>query len=519
MDLSDLTDYMNVAIRVDASSVMGVGHFMRCFTLARQMQEFGAKIRFLCQQMPGPQQRQIIESGFELILFPKLAIERGESDELSHSKWLGGLSQKLDAKLTINELNDQTWDWLIVDHYSLDYRWESLLRRYVRQIMAIDDLADRDHDADILLDQNIYTDPEGRYRNRVSNNCQLLLGADHVLLRPEFSLRKSFLAERSGRVQRIFVFFGGSDEHNYTEPIIDSLSRICADEIFVDVVVGDGHSRLSKIQEKCIQYKFQLYINVDAAKMADLMAIADLAIGAGGISTYERLYMLLPSLLIPTSLNQEEPLNAMRHMGLIRLFMNQFDFEMQLKNILLDGVPKVKDSVKDGSKGIAKAIYDSTISIRSINRFDIRRTFKWFQDQRLRESFLMLNAPNVRQHFNYWRKLKDDASQRAYSILRGGKHVGNCGLKNINIPEGDCELWIYIGDSFYRGMGIGKTALQQLLGVARKIGCNSICLHVNKKNKPAVHLYFSLGFRISQDSIGQDWHMHSCEVIKMEARL
>ena len=175
---------MNIAFRVDASTQIGTGHFMRCLTLADALKQHGAKIRFASRHMPEYLRDMLVVKGHEFMLLdssPSDAI----SDGLSHANWLG-TSQHADAQDTVQALSGQTWDWLIVDHYALDARWESALRQTAKNIFVIDDIADRQHDCDVLLDQNLYADMDSRYTGKVPAHCQLLLGPRYALLRDEF---------------------------------------------------------------------------------------------------------------------------------------------------------------------------------------------------------------------------------------------------------------------------------------------------------------------------------------------
>lgn len=181
-------------------------------------------------------------------------------------------------------MSDRSWDWLVVDHYALDARWESALRASTKQIMVIDDIADRQHDCDVLLDQNFYADMQKRYTGKVSAHCQLLLGPRYALLRDEFRKLREQVKPRNGTVKKILVFFGGVDADNYTGRAIEALAEIGIEGLYVDVVIGAQHSCREQIKSVCAQHGFICHVQTD--KMAELMAAADLAIGAGGSATY-----------------------------------------------------------------------------------------------------------------------------------------------------------------------------------------------------------------------------------------
>lgn len=198
---------MKIAVRVDASFQIGTGHFMRCLTLADALKQRGAQIRFVSRRLPEHLRVMLAAKGHELALLDG-ALNDAASDELAHARWLG-VSQEQDASNTAQTLKDQPWDWLVVDHYALDARWESAMRVSSRQIMVIDDIADRQHDCDVLLDQNFYADMDTRYTGKVATSCQLLLGPRYALLRDEFRELHEQVKPRNGIVKRVLVFLGG----------------------------------------------------------------------------------------------------------------------------------------------------------------------------------------------------------------------------------------------------------------------------------------------------------------------
>lgn len=291
---------MKIAIRVDASVQIGTGHFMRCLTLADGLKLRGAQIRFVCRELAMHLRDMLAAKGME---YGALDSNAGASptDDLAHAQWLG-TSQAQDAQATIQALSDQVWDWIVVDHYALDSRWESMLRQTAKSILVIDDIADRQHDCDVLLDQNIYSGMQTRYLGKVPAHCQLLLGPRYALLRDEFRRLHEQIKPRSGPVKRVLVFFGGVDADNYTGRAIEALSEINVSELHVDVVVGAQHPCHEKIKATCVQQGFVCHIQTD--KMAELMAAADLALGAGGSATWERCCLGLPALLIALADNQ-----------------------------------------------------------------------------------------------------------------------------------------------------------------------------------------------------------------------
>jgi UDP-2,4-diacetamido-2,4,6-trideoxy-beta-L-altropyranose hydrolase len=291
-----------IAIRVDASVLIGTGHFMRCLTLADALKKLGMEVCFISRHLPQHLGDMLTDSGHS---YKKLApvTETTAPQETSYSNWLG-TSQLADAHQTSSALAEEEWDWLIVDHYALDARWETIIRPRVKHILVIDDIADRPHDCDVLLDQNYYPDMDSRYTGKVADHCTLLLGPQYALLRDVFKHLRQDISPRTGKVHAILVFFGGIDLDNCTERAIDALSTVSSAKQKVDVVIGKQHPNRTAIEEKCLHLGFACHVQTE--RMAELMAAADLAIGAGGSACWERCSLGLPSLLVTVADNQRE---------------------------------------------------------------------------------------------------------------------------------------------------------------------------------------------------------------------
>ncbi|MBZ0310751.1 MAG: UDP-2,4-diacetamido-2,4,6-trideoxy-beta-L-altropyranose hydrolase [Anaerolineae bacterium] len=291
---------MKIAIRVDASSQIGTGHFMRCLTLADALKQRDVQIRFVSRHLPEHLRDTLTAKGHEFALLDN-AQNDSSLGELAHAGWLG-VSQAQDAADSIQALSDGKWDWLAADHYALDSRWESALRQAARKILVIDDIADRQHDCDVLLDQNLYASMGTRYAGKVPAHCQLLLGPRYALLRDEFRRLHEQVKPRNGPVRRVLVFLGGVDAGNYTERAIEALSGMDISGAYVDVVIGAQHPHGSEIKAACAALGYVCH--VQTSRMAGLMATADLAIGAGGSASWERCCLGLPALLVALADNQ-----------------------------------------------------------------------------------------------------------------------------------------------------------------------------------------------------------------------
>lgn len=291
-----------VAVRVDSSELIGSGHLMRCLTLAERMCFDGADVHFICRDLAGNLNYLVEERGFALHILPHHTPERSL---MGYEAWLT-VVQELDAEETAEVLRAiRPVSRLVVDSYALDASWEQKMRPLASEIFVIDDLANRRHDCDFLLDQNFYRDLQHRYDDLVPEKCKLLLGPRHALLRQEFYEAKARLVPRDGSLRRILVFYGGSDRTQETEKAIRALVQIQLLSVAVDVVVGGSNPRREQIERLCRQHAFLRY-HCQVENMAELMANADLCLGAGGTTTWERCFLGLPTLVTAVAENQME---------------------------------------------------------------------------------------------------------------------------------------------------------------------------------------------------------------------
>jgi len=298
---------MKIVFRVDASTLIGTGHVVRCLTLATALRDRGVDCAFICRLHPGNMANTIRSQGFVVHELPT-HVSGVTSYTGDHALWLG-TSTEQDAKETAAILRNAPPDWLLVDHYALDKTWERIMHPFCGRLMVLDDLADRPHDCDLLLDQNWFGDAmKHRYEGLLPARTVKLLGPGFALLKPEYKLLRALMPPRDGVVRRVLVFFGGSDPTNQTRKALDAL--IVPDLAFlaVDVVVGVNHPDPESILALA-QARAGTLAHQNLPSLAGLMARADLMIGGGGTTTWERMCLGLPTIVLSMAPNQN-PINA-----------------------------------------------------------------------------------------------------------------------------------------------------------------------------------------------------------------
>jgi UDP-2,4-diacetamido-2,4,6-trideoxy-beta-L-altropyranose hydrolase len=308
---------MKLVIRVDASAAIGSGHLMRCLTLANGLRARGSSVTFVCREHEGHLCDYVEADGFAVCRLPLPAhgiVPRGPED---YAAWLG-VTQETDADQTSSGLagDASPADWLVVDHYGLDATWENRVRDLSKNILVIDDIANRMHACELLLDQNLNLASNDRYLSLVPEGCRRLLGPRYALLREEFVEEGRDLRTRSGQIARILVFFGGTDPSGETLKSCRAVASVVADDVRVDVVVGASNPHREEIARFC-RADARFHYHRQVSNMAELIHAADLAFGAGGTTSWERTFLGLPTVAIAVADNQVPGSEALARQGAI----------------------------------------------------------------------------------------------------------------------------------------------------------------------------------------------------------
>jgi len=313
--LSNLKNQNLIYIRVDASIQIGSGHVERCLTLAKILSERDVMVHFICRSHIGHMEERIKSEGFNVTMLPstdEFIVEPGSN----YRSWLG-VSWEIDANDISQIILKSKPMCLIVDHYAIDVYWERLVKSLTNiKIMAIDGLANRNHDCDMLLDQTYSLNGISRWNGLVPSYCKLLSGAKYALLRPEFIKVKRSLSQRTGIIKRILISFGGIDKLNSTRVALEAIIASNYNNITIDVVVGEGNPHMGDLKLRCDQLDY-VNLHIQTSEIAKLMASADLSIGGGGTMIWERCYLGLPTILICIADNQVNQAKSVHSYGAV----------------------------------------------------------------------------------------------------------------------------------------------------------------------------------------------------------
>ncbi len=550
---------MKFLIRADASIQIGSGHIMRCLTLAHELARRGHEVRFICRELPGHLGAAVERAGFALVLLPALLpsnrLPENERSELlrsknewnefrqnerseflrsknerrefrqnersgqddnehaeacfqpAHAHWLP-VPQAQDVADCAPHIRAFAPDWVVCDHYALSAEWEQAAKAVAgSRLMAIDDLADRPHAANMLLDQNL-----GRaaadYAGLVPPACRLLLGTRYALLRQEFAQwRETSLQRRAAQIEKgylknILVNLGGVDKDNCTLAVLRALSGSLPAGCGVTVVMGRTAPHTAAVQAFAAAAPYPCRVLVGANNMAELMDEADLAVGAAGSTSWERCCLGLPTIMLVLAANQRGVAEGLRQAGAASL-VDMADLAADLPCLLAE--PPARWAAQSRS---AAALCDGKGACRAANQLqdfsaarvlpaageDCRCLFEWRNHPDIRR--FMFNSEPIEwaQHQNWF--VRQLASPDFTMLLYWPDDTaqGYAGFKHLG--GGRYEWGFYLAPGCPRssghGLRLGRLALQYAFA---QLQAREVLGQVLPHNAASLALHGKLGFR------------------------
>lgn len=499
-----------VIFRCDASQVAGSGHITRCRNLARVLKENKKNIIFICREQDGDL-IDLLENEFDVL---RLKRNKKQNKKIvigrEHESWLG-CTQEIDAKESIHEINSfglKGIKWVVVDHYGIDKAWQTKIRKGLEascpdlKFLVIDDLANRNHNANILLDQNFYGKSTGtRYDNLVDKECIKFLGPYYALIGPEYKELRETMTKRKG-VRRVLVFLGGSDIEEITYKALHALSDKKFRGLAIDIVIGYQNRALNKIRRIANEQK-NITLHRGIPSLARLMTMADLAIGAGGTTTWERACLGLPTIGIGLSSNQVPILKALGE-------AQHLKYIGTAKTVTIEGircaVTNAMEDIKNvgtgenltdgwGAYRIYMAMFgpEKSLYLRSAKAQDEGILLEWANDPSVRKNCFSDSSIESEAH-KEWFKKGLNSRDRLHMIAM----MGECPVGQIRFDKGRnqiAKVSISI-DRCARGHGLSKQIVSKGLQlVGRKWGNDiEIEAEVLADNKASNKCFEGLGF-------------------------
>ncbi|AXJ03934.1 UDP-2,4-diacetamido-2,4,6-trideoxy-beta-L-altropyranose hydrolase [Pseudomonas fluorescens] len=484
---------MRVLIRADASPTIGSGHIARCLTLARVLRTQGSHVAFACRRLPGHRLDALQSEGFETFALPdRYAGEDPEQAIESMLPW------QADIEALATQLEGQPeFDWVIADHYGLDHHWQTAARRFAPRIAAVDDLATRSYNVDLLLNQNLSGLSEN-YQPLLPAGCRTLLGPRFAMLREEFSAPA---IEIKPVARRVLVNFGGFDAARQTHHAMLALADFS--ELEVDFVAGADNPAWAEMQalaESRPNWRLHSFVSDFHRRMTE----ADLFIGAGGGTSWERAALGLPTICIAVSNNQQANGEVMAAAG-AHVFMGareQVSVE-QLRDAvgfvvgnfyLRQSLAKRSRQLVDGRGAlrVAVALAGAVLKLRLATPDDAQLLFDGRNAEAVRRWSLDSGAIDWSQHVN-WLEASLRNPQRLLLVAEADD--GPVGVLRYDLRSFEAEVSLYLFEGHF-GLGWGRALLAQgeAFVSAHWPQMTAITAQVLPANRPSMNVFRDAGF-------------------------
>lgn len=470
-----MTDPLIAVFRTEASSSIGSGHVMRCLTLADGLKARGWHCVFASAKDTMKTVPMLVVSGFDMI----------DPDKIAHIKP----------------------DLLIVDHYGLDSKYEAAARAWAKKIAVLDDLADRPHDCDLLIDQT-YGRSADDYRKLTPIGCRILAGTDYTLLRPQFAKARAEAEERrfeDNSVRRILVAVGSTNYNNIVTKLLEGLVLVTCGGLQIDVVLSSGAENLADVSRAISALNSKglhsATLHLDVQDMASLMLAADIAIGAGGTTTWERCCLGLPTLMVELADNQIPTIQALTEAGAIipmgrAQTLDSEDIAGHVQKAvtspdLLKNLSRASFKICDGiglerSVAALEGLVHKALTLRPADLKDSQNLLVWRNDERTRAFSINTDIIDSETHEDWFSNIFTANPVRIFIVENGGVPVGS--IRRDFKDDGVYLSWMVNPE--YRGQGIGEGMLSLFL----RSHPDSYKALIKEENKASIHIAEKCGF-------------------------
>ncbi|KKD59474.1 pseudaminic acid cytidylyltransferase [Grimontia sp. AD028] len=499
---------MKVAIRVDASSQIGTGHIMRCLVLAKKLIERGHEVVLLSRPLTGNLIDYCKTQGVDVISL-KTIQETFLPDAGDYRHWLG-VTQEADANECLAALEAFQPDWIAMDHYALDREWQDLMRTSGTRIFTIDDLANREHKCDVLLDHNPWPDFENRYHQVVSKECTQLLGPKFGLLRPRFSeLRQQPPALKNV----VLAFFSGTDPSGECIKLLNASRHFDSLPFRLHVVHGLANPRRDEIASLPLPEFVTLSENLPDYEAE--LAACRYAFGGAGVSAIERASLGVPGTLVSVAENQRQMAEHLGASGLYRYLgvsdkTTEHDYANELKWLAehwktLPYRLEKSDIDGNGAQRVVEVMEslcptepNNQMIFRPMTTEDLPMVRGWRNDPGVREMMFTQHEISAEEHERWFAKASTDATKQFFIAHAEGTPVGMVSFTEIERQSNTAEWGFY--KSPEAPSGTGFTLLFEALHLGfDKLRLEGIRSRVLCSNPKVLYLHHKLGFSKERD--------------------
>ena len=474
--------------RYDASPAIGFGHAVRCSAIAGHLGALGWRTTAAMQGDTAA--RGSWMRGFDRVVI----LEAADSDEPAALRLAAG----------------GPCDLLVVDHYGWDARRERECRAWAKRIAVIDDLADRNHDCDLLCDSSLGWQPQD-YAARVSASTILLLGPRYALLRPGFAKARHRLERgRPSAVRRLFVNIGATDPTGLLPKIVNGIA-LTGFAGAADIIIASQAPGRAALMRKLETAGFDGLLHVDADNVPELMAQADLAIGAAGATAWERCCLGLPSLVVVAAENQRHVAQGLAAAGAAQVLDSDFsaaDLAGLLAPLLSESAKRAAmahrarrlcDGLGCGRMAEVLLFPAGDITLRPVDASDKDILLRWQHEPGARHFARDPRVPSDAEHAAWFGGKLDDIACVFHAIEVDKAPAGFVRL-DFWRETGSYEVSIVVGKAFH-GRGVATAALAI---IRRLLPWAEFRAWVRPENTASVGLFRKSGYGETARGQGSD---------------
>ncbi len=504
---------MKIAFRVDSSQKIGTGHLMRCLNLAKQLDRMGHTVLFFCRAHPDSRLKPLVDSGLKSHLLPAPAEPYvPENPYPPHLAWLGvPLKMEIAQMRSLLEKVGRL-DWMIVDHYALEAQWQQAMRPYAERIGAIDELCDRDQAVEWLLDSTLQR-PSSLWHDRVAKASTLLVGSRYALLDSAYAPLHPAARRRAkpSGIDRIVISLGGAADGALYGLLLQAVRKSRLKHAAIDLVASaqtPGFEALSQLARS-----LEATLVSDLPSLADVLSRADLAIGAAGVSAYERACVGLPTLMVELAENQRANCEAFAQAGAAIALG-------QAKALTLDRVVQALDKLDEAAcaqmrqaalrvcdgRGVKRAVltllpsaatrFGQSVRLRLIEAADEALIYGWQSTPGIRRFCRHPQVPTVQEHRRWMEARLIESGAMTLVVVCEGEAAG---LLRLSRLEAGCEISLLIAPHAQK-KGIASVAIT----LARTlVPTATLCAQIDPANTVSTGLFEKLGFEPKEEGW---WH-------------
>jgi UDP-2,4-diacetamido-2,4,6-trideoxy-beta-L-altropyranose hydrolase len=479
-----------LCIRADADARMGTGHLMRCLALAQAWQDAGGRVTFLTACRLPELNARLAAEGAAVVPLGSEPGSDADADETRETALRTGAS------------------WVVLDGYHFSDAFQQRVRRDGIRVLTVDDYGHAGHyTADLVLNQNLHAH-EGLYRDR-EPHTRLLLGTRFALLRREFWPWRSWRRAVPELASKVLVTLGGSDPENLTLRAIEAIVGLRSDlpSLQAVVVVGVANPHLPALEAAASPGGDGVRVLRNVTDMPALMAWADIAIAAGGSTSWERALLGLPSLVLVLADNQRDVARSCAEAGIgldlgCAGTVSRADLAEALISILPDKGRREEMARKGrelvdghGSERVRAEMTGPGIRVRPVRPEEAKLLWEWVNDPAVRRSAFHSEPIPWADHLVWFdRKLSDRACRIFVGIGANDTPIGQARFELIAPGEVVIDMSI---DRGQRGAGLGsaliRTAVETVFAerFARRVHA-----YIKQDNEASLRAFERAGFRV-----------------------